>query len=270
MAVVISCTGGRRGACGMRLLAVLAATATACQPRPRQASWDPQTVLSGRVEGLRARLRLAESDTLLLILDPFVGSFILARGGATLREWSVSEISAGKRRLGFGRGVDRPDWRTRIWSAAQLDPPVRRERRVLVSDTVAVPDLSGAVDWIPPTPEEAVPTPPRFLVHYAEGLGVEVIAVGAPSARGLRGLLRRGSSLAREVLPASWDRYRIRVMMPAAEAGSLYRSFPDDAALLALLSGSGPPSSGGGASRTVSVGEGVSASARRGTTLRTR
>jgi hypothetical protein len=215
----------------------LAATGFAVYPRhdgdaPRGAR---AAALRARSAVLRERLAMAASDSLLLILDPDRATLALARGGATLREWPVAGVSAGRRRLGFGRGGDRSDWRTRVWSTARVDPPLSRDRRVIVSDDVTPPDLTGAVDWIPPTPDEAVPTPPRFLVHYADGLGVEVVALGPEGSHRPRGLLRRLVLAAREMLPVSWDRYRVRVLMPAAAAGALYRSFPAGAAFVAVL-----------------------------------
>jgi hypothetical protein len=196
---------------------------------------SPAAFLAAREAVLRERLALARTDTLQLVLDPESGTLTLARGGTTLREWPVTEVEAGRRRLGFGRGPERADWRVHAWRGGTVDPPVRVERRVIVTDDSLPPDLTGAVDWIPPTPEEAVPTPLRFVVHYPDGLGVEVVAQGHGDARRLRGLPQRLRFLVREMMPRRWDRYRVRLVMPAAEAGALYRSFPSGAVFLAVL-----------------------------------
>jgi hypothetical protein len=226
----------RRTPFAVTVAVLLTATSALTVRRDRD---DAQSVasaeLAARVSVLRERVRLAPSDTPLLVLDPAHGTLSLARGGATLREWPVSAVSAGRRRLGFGRGTDHVDWRTRVWADGHVDPPAHRDRRVIVSDEVTPPDLTGAVDWIPPTPEEAVPTPPRFLVHYADGLGVEVVADAARAGHGIGRLLRRLLFTSREILPVSWDRYRVRIVMPAAEAGALYRGFPAGALFVAVL-----------------------------------
>ena len=112
---------------------------------------------------------------------------------------------------------------------------MRRDHRTLVSDSVEPPDPTGAVDWIPPTPDEAVPTPPRFVIHFTGGLGVEVVAAGADSTAARASLWGRIEHRVRRAFPGNWDRYRIRVVMPIAEAGALYRSLPDSTAFVAVI-----------------------------------
>ncbi|HKJ03517.1 MAG TPA: hypothetical protein VJ997_13710, partial [Longimicrobiales bacterium] len=92
------------------------------------------------------------------------------------------------------------------------------------------------VDWIPPTPDEEVPTPSRFVIHFDGGLGMEVTAEWGDSTAVRAGLWARGVHRVRRFLPGNWDRYRIRVVLPASEAGALYRSLPDSTALVAVLS----------------------------------
>jgi hypothetical protein len=182
--------------------------------------------------GAAEHLRLARDGVLHFVLEPEVLRLTLFHGPAPLRSWEVESVEAGPRRLAAWGDIER-SWHTKVWSTPRLDPPVRIERRVIESDSVVPPDLSGAEEWIPPTPEEAVPTPARFVAHFDGGLGLEVIAVGegAPS----RGLLH-GAARAFGAPELRGDRFRVRVTLEAGEAGALYRSFPPDAALVIIKS----------------------------------
>ncbi|HEX9887333.1 MAG TPA: hypothetical protein VGA70_12635 [Longimicrobiales bacterium] len=203
--------------------------AVACAPdtaRPHGLEW-----LEAREAALRHRLDLADSGRLHLVLDGERHLLSLWHGGAELRLWSVSEITAGRRRPGGDDDPTTPDWRRRLWEDARLAPPVRRERRVIVSDSVAPPDLSGAVSWIPPGPDEAVPTPRRFDIRFQGGLAVEVVARDPDGSRPPAGWRDRLAGL----LPRARDPYRIRLVMTVAEAGTLYRSLPEGSAFVAVL-----------------------------------
>lgn len=215
--------------CGSVLLLVLRG--------PEPPVRDEAAFLQARATALQAQLELVKEDARYLLLDPDVGTLTLFHGGAPLRSWPVVEVHAGARRVG---SVEE-GWRTRRWDGVRIEPPVERDRRVLVSDSVEPPDLTGAVDWIPPRPEEAVPTPSRFVVHYQGGLGLEVVALRAESesepdsVRVEVPFLRRIEHGLRHLLPRNWDRYRIQVTMPAPEAGTLYRSLPDTSSFLAII-----------------------------------
>lgn len=197
--------------------------------------------LQERAAVLRLQAELVKEDARYLLLDPDKGSLTLFHGGAPLRSWPILSVEAGARRL----GDEEEGWRSRRWDLARMEPPVERDRRVLVSDSVEPPDLTGTVAWVPPLPEEAVPTPPRFVVHYQGGLGLEVVAIEpAPVADSLADtlafappLVERLEHRLRRLLPRNWNRYRIRVTMPEEEAGSLYRSLPDSTSLLAIIPG---------------------------------
>lgn len=175
---------------------------------------------------LREQLALAEEGVPYLVLAPSAGTLTLYFGGSPVRSWPVEHVEAGPRRIRVPRpGLDK-SWHVRLWTGGRVDPPVVRERRTIVSDSVDAPDLTGADPWIPPAPEEATPGRPRFVVHYDGGLGFEVVSSneGMGTWKRIRGALR---------LPGSpWDRYLVRVVMPADEAGALYRSYPADAPLL--------------------------------------
>jgi len=200
---------------------------------PRSVARDEAAFLAARATVLQAQLELVKEDARYLLLDPEAGALTLFQGGAPLRSWPVTAVAVGERRL----GSPEEGWRTRRWDGVRIEPPVERERRVLVSDSVEPPDLTGAVDWIPPTPEEAVPTPSRFVLHYDGGLGLEVVALAAESDTLSVSVpfLERVEHGLRRFLPRNWDRYRIEVAMAAPEAGALYRSVPDSSSLLAIL-----------------------------------
>jgi hypothetical protein len=195
--------------------------------------------LQERAAVLQQQVELVKEGARYLLLDPDRGAITLYDGGVPLRSWPVLTVEAGARRLGAGE----EGWRSRRWDLARIEPPVERDRRVLLSDSVEPPDLTGAVDWIPPPPEEAVPTPPSFVVHYDGGMGLEVVAIEpapvtdsvADSLAFAPPLLERVEHRLRRVLPRNWDQYRIRVSMADKEAGSLYRSLPDSTSLLAII-----------------------------------
>ncbi len=204
---------------------------------------DEAAFLQERAAVLQKQVEMVKEEARYLLLDPDRGAITLYHGAVPLRAWPVLAVEAGARRL----GEEEDGWRSRRWDAARIEPPVQRDRRVLISDSVEAPDLTGAVDWVPPLPEEAVPTPPSFIVHYEGGMGLEVVAVEpAPPADSVVDsvadslafappLLERVEHRFRRLLPRNWNRYRIRVAMPGKEAGSLYRSLPDSTSLLAII-----------------------------------
>ena len=218
------------GLTAFALVALLARTSSSVV-----AGAQEEALLRARSAAARNMLDLSRDGARFLLLEPAKGTLTLYDGPIALRAFPVLEVSAGERRLGVGRGTAREDWRTARWEASRLEPPVIREHRTLVSDSVEPPDLTGAVDWVPPTPEEAVPTPPRFVIHFDGGLGMEVVAMGTDTLSTRMGLWDRTEHRARRLFPRNWDRYRVRVVMPFAEAGALYRSLPDSIALVAVI-----------------------------------
>lgn len=196
---------------------------------------EQATLLRARSAALRNAMDLSRDGRRFLVLDPSRGTLTLYLGATPLRAFPVLSVGAGERRLRVGRGTAREDWRTARWEESRLEPEVHRERRTIVSDSVEAPDLTGAVDWVPLPPEEAIPTPPRFVIHFAGGLGMEVVAAGVDSTAAHVGLWQRMRHTARGFLPSNLDRYRIRVVMAADDAGDLYRSLPDSAAFVAVI-----------------------------------
>lgn len=198
---------------------------------PEAPAFDEGAYLAAKAAALRTQIEMVKEGARYLLLDPHGGTLTLFHAGAPLRTWTVLEAEAGARRL----GEQEEGWRSRRWDGARIEPIVERDRRVVVSDSVEPPDLTGEVDWIPPTPEEAIPTPPRFVVHYLGGLGLEVLAIRTDSVGARTHLLDRVEHRLRRWMPDNWDRYRIRIAMPAADAGTLYRALPDSSSLLAVI-----------------------------------
>ena len=194
---------------------------------------DARATLEARATALGIQLDLARAEARYLVLDPEQGALSFYHGGALLRSWPVTEVELGARRW-----IATPEWAGQAWTAARMDPPVERPFRVILSDSVAPPDLAGAETFIPPTPDEAVPTPPRFTVHYTGRLGLEVVAVESSDSTVVRtGWTEDLGHTFRRLLPRNWDRYRVRVRMAEGEAGALYRSLPDSTALVIIAPG---------------------------------
>lgn len=224
---------GRASLVGAGLLAVAGLAWLLREDAPADPATDPLAMLTARAVMLERQLELIADDARYLVLDPERGTLTLFHGGAPLRSWTVEGVGAGVRRW----RTEDDGWRARRWEGARVEPPVERDRRVIVSDAVEPPDLAGAVDWIPPMPEDAVPVPRRFVIHYRGGMGLEVVAQESDSARFETRLLLRAEHRLRLLLPRNRDRYRIRVRMPAEAAGALYRALPDSSALLAIIPG---------------------------------
>lgn len=222
--------GARRPRVGFPLAVTAAALAIGL------AAWIAGTPSGRRDAGdapasdvLRERVALAREDRPYLVLDPAERTLTLYQRASPLRVFPVQRVQAGARRI---RVPDRPldrSWRGARWDHPRLHPPVVRERRTILSDSVAEVDLAGADPWIPPTPEEAVPSPDRFTVRYAGGLGVEIVAA---DPRAHAGVVGRVSAALASALWSVLDRYRVRVTMSREDVGALYRSFPTDAPLL--------------------------------------
>ena len=191
-----------------------------------------EDVLPAREAVLEHHLALARADRLYLVLDPGRGSLDLWMGPALLRSWPLRSVAIGTRRaLASGRTPD-PATLSVLWERARLEPHARRTRRVIVSDQVLPPDPAGAVDWIPPTPEEEVPLPARFVIHFSGGLGVEVRPVSVDSVVTKPGVGDRLRARLARLHPRNWDRLRIRVQMTPEDAGALYRALPEGIPLL--------------------------------------
>ena len=86
----------------------------------------------------------------------------------------------------------------------------------------------------PPAPEEEVPLPARFVIHFSGGLGVEVRPASVDGVVPKPGVGDRMRARLARLQPRNWDRLRIRVEIEPEEAGALYRGVPDGVPLLFL------------------------------------
>ena len=119
---------------------------------------------------------------------------------------------------------------------------VRMRNACAIAGWVAQPretPVDSLVPYVPPPPEEAIPTPPRFRVRY-QGGEPEILAEGTPPEplpiRWWRAL-RDALSDARATLRGDRPRIRLRAVLPATAAGALYRSIPEGTPLYVLHPG---------------------------------
>ncbi len=181
----------------------------------------------------RAELELARGEGFYLVLDVARGSLDLMHRGAVLRQWTVPSVEIGHPRVLLAHSRPAAGWDLRVWTAASFVPARQVERNVVIAprpdtaDTAAEPPESAV---IPPMPEELFPAPDRWRLRFAGGLALEVLTTTARS-----GLGERLVDGARALGLVSRDEVRIRLRLPADEAGALYRALPEDTALLVRL-----------------------------------
>lgn len=204
-------------------------------------------------EVLRMEAELASVARPYLVLDLSRSVLTLKFQAVTLREYPLlgSLVRARHGAPSWGSPGARLD---SIWAGGSLAPRVHRKREVIYSDSVTPPDPSGTVESIPPTPEEAVPSPPSFKIRFSGGLSVAVFPVSLdPTGKGAAGSEEQPFRLH----PIHWlrlkpwlrDLARIDLKMSEAEAGSLYRAFSDGTPLLVLR-----PAPGSAGNRTALEG----------------
>ncbi|TFH62224.1 MAG: hypothetical protein E4G90_09235 [Gemmatimonadales bacterium] len=208
-----------------------------------------QEVLRLRRENraLELELVLASEVRPYLILDMPGRTITLKSQGAPLRGFQALETSVRDRRhRGFlGR---RPSTVGTAWAGGILLPRRNKNRVVILSDSVAAPDPSGTMSYIPPTPEEATPGPHTFRIRFDGGLsllvrsGADFSAPASDTAQGERGdpVAAAGPNLFQRVLlwfrlkPWRRDPLRLEVVLSSDEAGSLYRAFSDGTPILVV------------------------------------
>ncbi len=198
--------------------------------------------LRAEVASLALEAELAAGSDFYLVLDRGTPSLTLYHQGTALRRYEVSGLAVGRARRFFAPA--RPlDLGGRIWSGARLAPERRVERVEMVSDEATPPDPTGAVSWVPPAPHELNPTPAVFRVRYADGLSIEIRAERASASGEAAGPAPRRAGIARRLawwladravllVPGGGGQGRLRIAMPADEAGALYRSLPAGSRLL--------------------------------------
>lgn len=229
---------------GLALLASCPAAAGGEKPDLR----DRVRALQVENRLLERRLELASGDAFYLVLDPERGTLSLMLKGAVLQVFTVRGMEIGTPRIAFV-SRDLPDeWRGRIWTNGNLEPPRELDRMEIVPPDPAEGEDATASTLIPPTPEEKYPVPRRYLVRYAGGLSLEVRPEGegdtAERAGFFSGIAAAVGAwwhdLASALRPAPLDRIRIRLQLASQDGDSLYRALPPDTSLLVLPEDSDP------------------------------
>ncbi len=196
---------------------------------------------TARLEAENARLakllELAAGREFYLLLDPERGQLSLMCQGAVLREFPVLVTEVGRRRAFFGTRSLPGDWADSVWHDGQLEPARRFERlEIDPPDSPVDPDSLSV--FIPPTPDEAIPAPDRFIIHYRDSKAIEIIAQDTTAlfvgARPPRPSVSIGERLARAVAPWRQPKVLLQLHIPAADARALYRALPENGEFLLL------------------------------------
>jgi hypothetical protein len=193
-------------------------------------------------ELLRQRIELASGKAFYLLLDLEAERLRLMLHGAVLQDYPVLGLEVGYPRVFFRVAGSDEDWQGRIWSAGRLVPPRERERVEIIAPP---PRPEGAAEedlpppTIPPLPEEAYPVPRRYHVRYEGNLSLEIRGPGTDEPQGtawrvLTGIAHWWDDLRAALSPSGRDATRLRLLLRAKDAESLYRALPPDTKLLVL------------------------------------
>ncbi len=230
--------GGRgtgRGLLAAACLAVCAAATVAA----RQAGPAP-AVEAARLSEENARLdalvSLASGKEFYLLLDPAKPDLTLMLRGAELRRFPVLGLSIGVPRVAWFRRHDPRPWQGVIWEAGRLDPPREADRVELTAPPPGASGTPPAVP-IPPTPEEAFPTPPRYHVWFGGGPAIEIRPreADASASRWSRTAAwwhARWRDTVAALTSSADELVRLRLVLAPEDADALYRSLPPDTKLL--------------------------------------
>ncbi len=217
--------------------------------RPAEDEAIAREVLQLRRENraLELELVLASEVQPYLVLDMPGRTITLKSQGAPLRGFQALETSVRDRRHRglLGRKASAGDT---VWADGILLPRRNKNRVVILSDSVAAPDPSGSMSYIPPTPEEATPGPPTFRIRFKGGLSLMVRSDEGSSAQqsdttqgeeGTPGAAEGPNLFQRVILwfrlkPWRRDPLRLEVFLPSDEAGALYRAYSEGTPLLVI------------------------------------
>jgi len=184
-------------------------------------------------ESLTRQSELAASGAFYLLVDPAAGQLTLAYRGTPLRRYTMLDARVGVPRVAFFGRNPRPDWAGTVWSGGRLEPG-RPSDRVEFKVTVG-----GPAEEPPPPPsppEVAIPVPATYLLRYEPGLVIEIDRPASEArsrwARLASRLRSRGREAAAALSPSQRSLVRLRIVLAADEADSLYRSVPPDTRLL--------------------------------------
>lgn len=198
---------------------------------------EARSALSVDVVSLERRVELATGDSFYLLLEQSTdegGSELkLMYGGAILQSYPVHSVSIGRPRVLFVSAGEPIDWRMTIWNDGTLSPPHPELARI----TLATDDeADSAPPVVPPTAEEAIPVPARFLIRFDGGLALEVRSPpdqgdGGWWVRQRLAWARRWQDV-RSALSSDRDATRVLVTLDRDAAGALYRALPPEIKLL--------------------------------------
>lgn len=240
---------GRRAAAGAR------AALLACALLPLAGCGGPSAVgpagaeaeaarLARENESLRRQSELAAGDAFYMLLDAGAPRLAIMYRGVLLREFALVSAEAGEPRVGFRRTAIGEAWRDKVWSGGTISPTKDRPRVEIIPPPPGE-EIDPAEFKMPPLPEEAYPTPPRFWMRYPGGLTVEYVPAGPARVLGFsaRIQLRLLDALA---AVAAWraGTPRLRIVVPAEDFGTLYRAAPPDSAFLVVPTLEAPPAKG--------------------------
>ena len=171
---------------------------------------------------------IGEGNPYTVAVDLGLRTVTLYHGAAELRSFRAEEIERGDLRLPVMRGALLDATTPRSWEIARVSPArVRARREVLQPEVEQTPDPAGAVAYVPPTPDAAMPPPPAFKLASEDGLAIIVQPTGREGVDdGVGAYL--GSWVTR-LLPDRGERARLRLRMSSREAGELYRALPPTA-----------------------------------------
>jgi len=222
---------------GLTVAAMLAPADTLAQGGrdAKQAKLDAESI---RAENARLQklLTLARGEKFYLLVEPGQQRLQLMYAGTVLREFTVLDVTVGRRKTLFIERTVPANWREMIWEGSELEPK-RDLRRLEIIPATPGTAADSLATMIPPTPEEAIPAPNRFLVHYRDRLSLEVVGQdqgkdsvgphrGKPTTRTPR------AGIHDRLWPWGRDLLRLRLLLPAEEAKDLYRAFPEGSQLL--------------------------------------
>jgi hypothetical protein len=241
------------------LLSLAAALSVASGARPAPSAPvrvdDADTARARQeVEQLRVERDLAARNGFYLRLDASRHRLALMLQGVTLDDYPASALEWGVPEVLFVDRTPGPGWDATAFSKGRLEPERERDRIEVVAPPPAAPPApasgasppepgpEGPSPSPPPVPksaEETYSVPSPYRVVFAEGVSLEVRAKGHGRNRSLHQRLAdavslRLSDLGTAVGLGAKERVRLRVMLEADDAASLYRSLPPDVGLIVV------------------------------------
>ena len=242
------------------LLSLVAALAVASAARPAPSAPvrvdDPEAARARQeVERLRVERDLAARKGFYLRLDASRHRLALMLQGVALDDYAASGLEWGVPEVLFVDRVPGPGWDATAFSKGRLEPERERDRiEVIAPPPAASPAPASSAFPLEPGPESPSPSPPPvpmsaeetysvpspYRVVFAEGVSLEVRTKGHGGRnRSLHQRLAdvvslRLSDLGTALGLGAKERVRLRVMLEADDAASLYRSLPPDVGLIVV------------------------------------